>query len=145
MIELIAQFGDDRTIAFPKFECVVCEPRANVLAAAKKRAAALAKTVATPAAAAPEKPKAKRASRAAGSKGASSAKLRAVKKTLDADEILRARMTAGPYDRTTIYSLGQCFLHSKFGVGRVDEVTAEGAIMVLFEDGERRKMVHGRV
>jgi hypothetical protein len=63
---------------------------------------------------------------------------------LDADDVARARTTAGPYSMKRQYSVGEWLVHSKFGVGRVEASNAEGAIDVLFEDKATRKMVHGR-
>jgi len=42
------------------------------------------------------------------------------------------------------YAAGEWLSHKKFGLGRVERVTPEGAIEVLFEDGAQKKMVHGR-
>jgi len=35
-------------------------------------------------------------------------------------------------------------VHKKFGVGRVDSLTPEGFIMVLFENGETKRLLHDR-
>jgi len=63
---------------------------------------------------------------------------------LDSDEVTRRRLTASPYSMKNTYATDDWFLHPKFGMGKVTAVTPEGAIEVLFEDGERRKLVHGR-
>lgn len=63
---------------------------------------------------------------------------------LDEGEVSRRRFTAEPYDMRKRYGHGEWLLHPRFGVGRVELVLPEGAVMVLFEDGEVRKMVHGR-
>ncbi len=69
---------------------------------------------------------------------------RAAPPILTADEIGRARATAPAYDRATKYEPGQYLVHSKFGVGRVDGVTPEGFILVLFESGETKRLLHAR-
>jgi hypothetical protein len=63
---------------------------------------------------------------------------------LGEDENARARATAGPYDRAHKYAAGDFFLHPKFGVGRVEELTPEGFIVVLFEGGDTRRLLHAR-
>ncbi|MCC6872837.1 MAG: hypothetical protein IT378_00910 [Sandaracinaceae bacterium] len=63
---------------------------------------------------------------------------------LEEQEIAQARATASAYDRARTYSIGDHFVHSKFGVGRVEERTPEGFIVVLFEGGDTRRMLHAR-
>jgi hypothetical protein len=63
---------------------------------------------------------------------------------LSQDEVARARASASSYDRARAYAVGDYFLHAKFGVGRVEELTREGFVMVLFEDGEPRRLLHAR-
>jgi hypothetical protein len=63
---------------------------------------------------------------------------------LSEDEVGMARATGGPYDRHHTYGAGDYLLHAKFGVGRVQELTPEGFILVLFEDGQIRRMLHAR-
>jgi len=63
---------------------------------------------------------------------------------LTQDEISHARSSAPPYDRTQSYLASQWFVHATFGVGRVDEVHDEKMITVRFEDGQQRKLIHGR-
>jgi O-acetyl-ADP-ribose deacetylase (regulator of RNase III) len=63
---------------------------------------------------------------------------------LDELEIGKARASAGPYDRARTYAVGDWFVHSKFGVGRVQELTPEGFIAVLFEGGDIRRLLHSR-
>ncbi len=83
--------------------------------------------------------------RAAGS-GAKSSTPRAPRGTprLDPDEINRQRAIAQPYDRTRSYLTQQWLIHPSFGVGRVDEVHDEKMMSVRFEDGQVRKLIHGR-
>lgn len=80
--------------------------------------------------------------RAAGS-GSSGGKKRGGPR-LDEAEVSRRRFTSEPYDMRKKYTQGDFLLHPRFGVGRVELVLPEGAVMVLFEDSEVRKMVHGR-
>jgi len=64
--------------------------------------------------------------------------------TLTYDEVSRARASGDPYDRTRKYEPGDYMVHKKFGVGRVDSLTPEGFIMVLFENGETKRLLHDR-
>lgn len=64
--------------------------------------------------------------------------------TLSEDQVAEARASAGPYDRTVKYEVGQYFIHSKFGIGRVEELTPEGFINVLFEGGVTKRLLHNR-
>ena len=63
---------------------------------------------------------------------------------LGEDDIARARAMAGPYDRANTYGIGDFFVHPKFGVGRVEELTPEGFIVVLFEGGDSKRLLHAR-
>lgn len=63
---------------------------------------------------------------------------------LDPDEVSRRRLTAESYSMRSTYATDDWFSHPKFGMGKVTAVAPEGAILVLFEDGEQRKLVHGR-
>jgi hypothetical protein len=127
-------------------EVVVCEPNARVLGAAKRLVSGLAKT-STPvadaglgaAARAPGATKKRATTTATRSRRKGSAK-----PTLSEDEIGAARATATAYDMSHRYATGDRFIHPKFGVGRVVNVTQENAIEVVFEDRSVRKMVHAR-
>jgi hypothetical protein len=66
------------------------------------------------------------------------------KPRLDEMDVARARASARPWDRAVRYGRGQWFVHVKFGAGRVEEVTPDGFIVCLFEDGETRKLIHAR-
>jgi hypothetical protein len=63
---------------------------------------------------------------------------------LSEDEVSKAKATSETYDRARTYGVGDYFVHPKFGVGRVEEQTPEGFIMVLFEGGDTRRLLHAR-
>lgn len=125
-------------------EVLICDPRMSIVTAARKRAGALAKAppadkpVAADAAAKPAK---KRATTASGKPRKTSTR---GKPKLDEADIAKARASSKPWDRTSRYQVGSWFVHAKFGVGRVEELTPEGFIVVLFEDAEQRKLIHMR-
>ena len=122
-------------------EVILCEPSAAVLADAKKRVAKLARPVSMP----PPKPDGSPGAVTKPPKKKSSKPKRpsrSPKPWLDPADIERARSTAPPYDRLKHFQQGDWVSHPKFGCGRVLQETPEGAIVVLFEDGEQRKMLH---
>jgi len=125
-------------------EVLICDPRMSVVTAARKRAGALAKAPPAdkPAADAPAEKKkpAKKRLTASGKPR----KTTRGKPKLDEADIAKARASCRPWDRTVRYQVGSWFLHAKFGVGRVEELTPEGFIVVLFEDAELRKLIHMR-
>lgn len=127
-------------------DVLVCEPLGAVLSAVRKRVANLARTAAMPAPApAEEREPRRRAPSAPRASGGGASRARGpVKRRLDPDEVARVRPFAEKYDMKRTYAGGDWFVHPKFGIGRVEQVTPEGAVSVLFEDGEQRKMVHGR-
>ena len=122
-------------------EVIVCDERLSVVTAARRMVGSLAK--APP----PEKPlpgvPAPKAPRAApaGKKKVGSTR---GKPRLDEMAVARARASAKPWDRAVRYGLGSWFVHVKFGAGRVEELTPDGFIVCLFEDGEIRKLIHDR-
>jgi O-acetyl-ADP-ribose deacetylase (regulator of RNase III) len=132
-------------------EVLICDPRQSVVSAARRQVAALVKAPAPEARAAALTGSAERrpaegrpterrlAERTAGGRAGAARKPR-----LDEGEVARARATAKPWDRAIRYEPGDWFVHAKFGVGRVQEATHDGFILVLFEDGEVRKLVHAR-
>jgi O-acetyl-ADP-ribose deacetylase (regulator of RNase III) len=65
-------------------------------------------------------------------------------KGLDPELVSKYRAGAHVYDRGDVFEAGEWIVHSRFGVGRVGEVTAQGSIVVLFEDGSTRTMLHAR-
>lgn len=131
-------------------EVLVCDPRLSVVTGARRQVASLVKVPANepravdPAGAAEKKPAGTR--KVAGPKplGKRAAAALARKPRLEEGELGHARATAKPWDRTIRYQTGDWFVHAKFGVGRVQELTPEGFIVVLFEDGEIRKLIHAR-
>lgn len=121
-------------------QVLVCEPEGSVARELERRVASIARGVVSPPPQVAEK--APRARSRASSGGGRRRGPR--KPTLDARELASARSSAERYDMHRVYGAGDWLAHPRFGVGRVEQVTPEGAIMVLFEDGEQRKMVHGR-
>jgi O-acetyl-ADP-ribose deacetylase (regulator of RNase III) len=126
-------------------EVLVCDPSSATLAAARRKVAGSVRAPeperkAPSSEASPPKRKA-RDSAVGGSPKRSS---RRAPPRLDEDAVAHARATKAPYDRNRVYGTGDWFLHPRFGAGRVESLTPEGALVVLFEDGEQRKMVHGR-
>jgi O-acetyl-ADP-ribose deacetylase (regulator of RNase III) len=126
-------------------EVMVCDPRLSAVTAARKLVSHIAK--APP----PEKPsplspapaREARTPRASGSNGGRKPAAPAPRKgRLDERDVERARATSRPWDRATSYRIGDWFVHSKFGVGRVEETTTDQFIVVLFEDGETRRLIH---
>lgn len=129
-------------------EVLVCDSRVGVVSAARKLASSVAR------APSPERSKPSAPPRAASplSRGASTAADRprdrsrtaatARNPRLDEREVALARARAEPWDRTRTYAVGDWFVHAKFGVGRVEETTTDQFIVVLFEDGQTRRLIH---
>jgi len=64
---------------------------------------------------------------------------------LNPDDVARARTRAPAYDRSHHYGESDFFIHPTFGVGQVKIVKqAERMVVVLFEDGQERTMIHAR-
>lgn len=132
----------ERTRAAVLEEVLVCDASSATIAAAKRKVAGLAKH------AAPEKKVVlagfddKPEKKAAKPRAASAGPRASRKPVLSVLEVQAAMTNADPYDRARTYAAQQWLLHPKFGAGKVLEATQEGAIMVLFEDGEIRKMLH---
>ncbi len=124
-------------------EVLVCEASSTTLSAARRKVQSLAKTAALPAPVRGGDSDGKKARPKRASKGGRKKKEPA-RPSLAPDEIASARASAEPYDMRRIYMLGDHFVHPRFGVGRVEQITPEGAISVVFEDGSIRKMVHAR-
>lgn len=127
-------------------EVLVCHPHASKITEARRQLGRAVKVAEVPAPAREEeaKPRKKAPSPSTGASGKKSSPRRAAKVTLSEDDVARARATAGPYDRGQTYAVGAFFLHPKFGVGRVEELTPEGFILVLFENGETKRLLHSR-
>ena len=128
-------------------EVLVCHKFNSKISDARRELGGDIAVVAPPVAAkAEESDKKKRRVTRAASSGAAPRK-RAVKKLpprLSDEEVGAARASAGPYDRARTYEVGDFMVHSKFGVGRIEEITAEGFIMVLFSSGETKRLLHAR-
>jgi hypothetical protein len=85
----------------------------------------------------------KRVASGAGGRTASAGGSRG-RKRLDPMRIEQARASAAPYNRTHGYVVGEMLIHPKFGVGEVQTVLrADNMVMVLFEDGEERRLLAG--
>lgn len=122
-------------------EVLVCEPSGAAVSRARREVRSLAGAPAPEPTARAERSKPARRRATGGAPGARRPRRPA---GLDPDEVARRRASSDPYDRSRSYAQGDWFVHPKFGVGRVENVTQEGHIEVLFEDGDTRKMVHGR-
>jgi O-acetyl-ADP-ribose deacetylase (regulator of RNase III) len=122
-------------------EVIVCDPSSANVSKAKRTVERLARAgYAEPEPAAPVAAKAKerapRAPRAAGTSRKAS--------KITADEIATARARAAAYDRTRTYFEGSFFVHPTFGIGKVTLVKPDRMILVIFETGEERTMIHAR-
>ncbi len=131
-------------------DVLLCHPHSAKIGAARRQLGSAVKVVA-PAASSGAGGTTKR--RRASSSRASSGRSAAAPKTSDyaapirpltPAEVGHARATAGPYDRAVKYQAGQYFLHGKFGVGLVEEVTPEDFILVRFEGGQTKRLLHNR-
>lgn len=134
----------------PIEECLICHPYSSRIGAARRSLGRAVKVVQEPKPAASASTGTTRRRRVAGASKSSTggskrkAPARKVAPKLSEDEVGRARATAESYDRARTYAVGDYFRHAKFGVGRVEEITPEGFIMVLFEGGDTRRLLHAR-
>lgn len=122
-------------------EVLVCHPYSSKIGGARRQLGRSVKLVQEPRTA-PEPP-AKTTRRRTTSPRKASPR-RSAAPLLSSAEVASARTTAGPYDRAKTYEPGQYMVHSKFGVGRIESITPEGFIMVLFETGVTRRLLHNR-
>jgi hypothetical protein len=126
-------------------EVIVCDPSSANVAKAKRMVEKLARAgyaeAPPPAAAAPaaRKERAPSAARPA----ASGTRKRGAPR-LRPDDIAAARARSSMYDRSKVYMEGEFFIHPTFGVGQVQVVKPERMVVVLFENGEERTMIHSR-
>ncbi|HEX4353114.1 MAG TPA: hypothetical protein VHZ95_09375 [Polyangiales bacterium] len=120
-------------------EVIICDPSSANVTKTKRMVERLARAgyaePAAPAAATPAK--AKRAA------GEGPARKRGAPR-LRPDDIASARARSGTYDRSRAYHEGEFFIHPTFGVGQVQLVKPERMVVVLFEDGLERTMIHAR-
>jgi O-acetyl-ADP-ribose deacetylase (regulator of RNase III) len=129
-------------------EVLVCEQLGSIVKEVQRRVARLARAVEPEprrdvddrSRRAPSAPR----SKPAGGGAAGGGRRKKSQPMLAPDEVARMRVTAEPYSMRQTYIQGDWLLHPKFGVGRVEQVTPTGAIVVLFEDGAQRNMVHAR-
>ncbi len=130
-------------------EVVLSDPRLSVVTTARRMVGQIAKlAVEAPARVPPGSPPprgvAGSGSRAKASGERSPSAARRGQPRLDPGEVQRARAVARPWDRAVRYRETDFFIHAKFGVGKVVQVTPDGFIVCLFEDGETRKLIHAR-
>ena len=123
-------------------EVLVCEGSGPDFRKAKDRVRGLAKASA-PDVGSGGSPAPKKRRSASSSSSSSKGKTRAAPR-LTASEISSAKTGAEKYSMKITYAEGDYFIHPKFGVGKVLGFPAPGQILVGFEDGTERKMVHGR-
>lgn len=126
-------------------EVIVCDASSANVAKAKRLVERLARTgYAEP----PPAPTPSRtASTSSGSKRApakSGEGTRRKGSRLRPEDIAAARARSAPYDRSRHYIEGEFFIHPTFGVGQVQLVKPERMVVVLFETGEERTMIHAR-
>lgn len=127
-------------------EVVVCDPSSANVAKAKRMVEKLARAgYAEPAAPAPSAAPAERKARAASSpRTAAEGGRKRGGPRLRPDDIAAARARSSMYDRSRVYMEGEFFIHPTFGVGQVQVVKPERMVVVLFENGEERTMIHAR-
>jgi O-acetyl-ADP-ribose deacetylase (regulator of RNase III) len=126
-------------------EVIVCDASSANVAKAKRLVEKLARTgFAEP----PPVPAAPRASERTASSGKRIAKpgdgSRRKAARLRPEDVALARARSAPYDRSRNYIEGEFFIHPVFGVGQVQVVKPERMVVVLFENGEERTMIHAR-
>lgn len=128
-------------------EVIVCDPSSANVAKAKRLVEKLAKAgyaepAPPPPSAASSAPRAPRTSSAARS-GEGTGRKRGAPR-LNPEDVVQARVRAPAYDRSHSYGEGDFFIHPTFGVGQVKVVKPERMVVVLFEDGQERTMIHAR-
>lgn len=129
-------------------EVLVCSPNAADIAKARRSTERMAKQEAAPVVPSRAEPTRTRSAASGARSAASGGTARAAggrgRKRLEPAQIAQARASAAPYSRTHGYVVGEMFIHPKFGVGEVQSVLrAENMVMVLFEDGEERRLLSG--
>ena len=127
-------------------EVIVCDASSANVAKAKRMVEKLARTgfvEPPPAPAAPRAPERTSSGRRSASK-ASGETPRRKGVRLKPEDVAMARARSQPYDRSRHYLEGEFFIHPVFGVGQVQVVKPERMVVVLFENGEERTMIHSR-
>jgi O-acetyl-ADP-ribose deacetylase (regulator of RNase III) len=123
-------------------EVIVCDASSSNVSKAKRMVERLARTgYAEPPPA--TKPVSARTSTARARSSSDPAPRRKGAK-LRPEDVAMARARSGPYDRSHSYMQGDFFIHPVFGVGQVQVVKPERMVVVLFESGEERTMIHAR-
>jgi O-acetyl-ADP-ribose deacetylase (regulator of RNase III) len=125
-------------------QVLVCEPQGDIVRLVESRLRSILRGTVGPPEPKGEAPGRGTARRAAGGRGSRAARPGGRRRGLDPEALSHGRAVAEPYDMRRTYVAGDWVTHARFGLGRVEQVTPEGAILVLFEDGEQRKMVHAR-
>ena len=124
-------------------EIIVCDPSSANVTKAKRMVERLAKAgYAEPAPAPAAAPT--RAARSTSSTRSGDAPRKRGAPKLRPEDVAAARARSAMYDRTRLYMEGDFFIHPVFGVGQVQVVKQERMVVVLFENGEERTMIHGR-
>jgi hypothetical protein len=128
-------------------EVIVCDPSSVNVAKAKRMVERLARAGYAEPAPAPS-PAAGSSARAPRERSSTTPRSSEGRKRsaprLDPQVVAAARARAPTYDRTHVYYEGDFFIHPNFGVGQVKIVKPERMVVVLFENGEERTMIHSR-
>jgi hypothetical protein len=124
-------------------EVVVCDPSSANVAKAKRMVERLARAGYAEAAPAPAAARPKERTASASRSGEGGSRKRGAPK-LRPEDIATARARSGMYDRSRVYSEGEFFIHPTFGVGQVQIVKPERMVVVLFENGEEKTLIHSR-
>jgi hypothetical protein len=124
-------------------EVIVCDPSSANVAKAKRMVEKLARAGYAEPAPAPAAPAPAR-QRSSSSRSTGEGTRKRASQRLPPDDVAAARARSPMYDRSKTYVEGDYFIHPTFGVGRVQIVKPERMVVVLFEDGEERTMIHSR-
>jgi O-acetyl-ADP-ribose deacetylase (regulator of RNase III) len=127
-------------------EVIVCDASSANVAKAKRSVEKLARTGYAEPPPAPAAPRVADRTTSSGSKRAAKpgeSRSRKVAR-LRPEDVALARARSAPYDRSRNYIEGEFFIHPVFGVGQVQVVKPERMVVVLFENGEERTMIHSR-
>jgi O-acetyl-ADP-ribose deacetylase (regulator of RNase III) len=127
-------------------EVIVCDASSANVAKAKRLVAKLAGTGFAEPTPAPTPPRTSERATSSGNKRATKSGDGPRRKMarLRPEDVALARARSAPYDRSRNYIEGEFFVHPVFGVGQVQVVKPERMVVVLFENGEERTMIHAR-